>query len=96
MTRFTLMGAAAVSLLALAAPAIAGPAGKHRGHHHHRHYVRDVHVRDVRVIRPALPVQDALRYGYGTGCHSFPSGYGGLYRDGAYPGNVYDNCFVAY
>jgi hypothetical protein len=91
MTRFTLIGAVAVSLLALAAPAMAGPAGTHRGHHRHRHYVRD-----VRIIRPALPVQDALRYGYGTGCHSFPSGYGGLYRDGVYPGNVYDNCFTSY
>jgi hypothetical protein len=29
--------------------------------------------------------------GYGTGKWAYHSGYGGLYGDGYYPGNVYDN-----
>jgi hypothetical protein len=35
-----------------------------------------------------LPVQDALHFGYGAGVCGYHSGYGGLYGDGLYPGNV--------
>jgi hypothetical protein len=66
---------AAVLSLMVATPALAKP------HDYHRQYVQD----------PELPVQDALRLGYGTGKTAYHSGYGGLYGDGSYPGNVYDN-----
>ena len=88
MTSFRLIGATALSLvLALATPAMAGHSGKHHGHHHRS---------PDRVTQSELSVQDALRLGFGTGCRSFPSGYGGLYRDGIYPDNVYGSCFAAY
>ena len=76
MTNFRLIGATALSLL-LATPAMA----MHGGYHHH----------DGQVIRSGLPVQDALRLGYGTGYKTYHSGYGGLCGDGLYPGNVYEN-----
>jgi hypothetical protein len=42
------------------------------------------HRRDTRD----LPVQDALHFGYSAGECGYHSGYGGLYGDGYYPGNV--------
>jgi len=85
MTRFKLIGATALTL-ALAAPAMA----------------RDVHhVKGAlagAVVYPHAfsydrdqPVEDALRLGYGQGYSYYPSGYGGLYGDGIYPGNVITN-----
>jgi hypothetical protein len=38
--------------------------------------------------RHELPVQDALHFGYSSGRCGYHSGYGGLYGDGLYPGNV--------
>lgn len=38
--------------------------------------------------RHDLPVQDALHFGYSSGQCGYHSGYGGLYGDGLYPGNV--------
>jgi hypothetical protein len=35
-----------------------------------------------------LPVVDATHFGYGSGRCGYHSGYGGLYGDGYYPGNV--------
>jgi hypothetical protein len=78
MTNFRLIAAAALSLV-LATPAIAM-----QHHNYHPHFGQ--------VVPDDLPVQDALRLGYGTGCRTYPSGYGGLYGDGLYPGSVYDNC----
>jgi len=77
MTNFRLIGAAVLSLV-LATPAMA------MHHNYHPHFGQ--------VVPDDLPVQDALRLGYGTGCRTYPSGYGGLYGDGLYPGDVYDNC----
>jgi hypothetical protein len=37
---------------------------------------------------PNLPVENALRWGYSQGYRQYPSGFGGLYGDGQYPGNV--------
>lgn len=37
---------------------------------------------------PRLPVENALRWGYSQGYSYYPSGWGGLYGDGRYPGNV--------
>ena len=91
MTRFRLAGAAALLLalslpLAFAAPAAAGDLAKHRAH------VRnpDKLVHD-KLLHAKLPVQDATRWGYGTGYKTTHSGFGGLYGDGRYPGNVYDD-----
>jgi hypothetical protein len=83
MTNFKLIGAIALSV-ALATPAMAGgDLGKHAGYHHR--YVR------VLAAPRGLPVQDALRWGYGTGYRTFHTGFGGLYGDGNYPGNVYND-----
>lgn len=35
-----------------------------------------------------LPVQDSVHFGYDSGRCGYHSGYGGLYGDGYYPGNV--------
>jgi len=75
MMKFKFVGAAVLSLM-LGTPAMAA----HQGYHHYG-----------QVRHDDLPVQDALRLGYGTGKWAYHSGYGGLYGDGYYPGNVYDN-----
>jgi hypothetical protein len=75
MKNFKFVGAAVLSLM-LGSPAMAA----HHGYHHYG-----------QVRHDDLPVQDALRLGYGTGKWAYHSGYGGLYGDGDYPGNVYDN-----
>jgi hypothetical protein len=48
------------------------------------------HRYDNRVGRE-LPVVDATHFGYGSGRCAYHSGYGGLYGDGYYPGNVCDD-----
>ena len=40
---------------------------------------------------PNLPVENALRWGYSQGYSNYPSGWGGLYGDGRYPGNTLSN-----
>jgi len=37
---------------------------------------------------PNLPIENALRWGYSQGYADYPSGFGGLYGDGRYPGNT--------
>jgi hypothetical protein len=82
MTNFRLIGAAALSLaVALATPAMAG-SGKH-GRYHHRY------VRDLDAPPKGLTVENATRWGYGQGYGAPHTGFGGLYGDGNYPGNVY-------
>jgi hypothetical protein len=85
MTKFGLIGTAAL-LLALAAPAMARDAqhakGPKRGTAAHPH---------VYASGENLPVENALRWGYGQGYSYYPSGFGGLYGDGRYPGNVISN-----
>ena len=85
MTKFWLIGAAVLSLV-LAAPATArdihhlkGATAGEAADPHVFNYDRD------------LPVQDALRLGYSQGYSEYPSGFGGLYGDGLYPGNVISN-----
>jgi len=83
---FGLIGATALSLL-IAAPTMA------------RHVRIAEGEAPVSVVRPpiyynhhrALPVQDALRLGFGQGREYYPSGWGGLYGDGRYPGNTISN-----
>jgi len=40
---------------------------------------------------PSLPIENALRWGYSQGYQYYPSGFGGLYGDGRYPGNTIEN-----
>ena len=82
MTRFGLTGATAVALtLALAAPAMAVDNG------HHAKGVQRSAAPDA-YAEPNLPVEHALLWGYSQGYYNYPSGFGGLYGDGRYPGNV--------
>jgi hypothetical protein len=49
-------------------------------------------TRDMTALTdPHLPVETALRWGYSQGYRTYPSGFGGLYGDGRYPGNVISN-----
>lgn len=84
MTKFGLIGAAALSLT-LAAPAMA------RDIHHVKQPVRGAAANAYAYADPRLPVQDALRWGYSQGYSYYPSGWGGLYGDGRYPGNTISN-----
>jgi hypothetical protein len=87
MREFNWIAATALALaVALAAPAAAGDPGKHRSHVRHS----DKLPHD-KLLHAELPVLDATRWGYGTGYKASRSGYGGLYGDGRYPGNVYDD-----
>jgi len=82
MIKFGLIGASALSLtLALAAPAMA------RDLHHAKHPVRAANAYAYYGERN-LPVENALRWGYSQGYSDYPSGFGGLYGDGRYPGNT--------
>jgi len=91
MVRFGLIGATALSLtLALAAPSMAGdmqPTSAHRAK------VRTAPPRPIfnYVGEPSLPIENALRWGYSQGYQYYPSGFGGLYGDGRYPGNTIEN-----
>jgi hypothetical protein len=74
-----LIGAAACSLiLALVASAMAQDTRPVRNSARAMMAARDPH----------LPVENALRWGYSQGYSNYPSGFGGLYGDGRYPGNV--------
>jgi hypothetical protein len=84
MTKFGLIGATALSLT-LAAPALAGDVHPAKG------ATRAAPVNAYASAEPRLPVQDALRWGYSQGYSNYPSGWGGLYGDGRYPGNTISN-----
>ena len=85
MTNFKVVGAAAFVLsLAFAAPAMAAD-----GHHVKVPVRSAVPYPDAYAYaEPRLPVENALRWGYSQGYRDYPSGFGGLYGDGRYPGNV--------
>jgi len=87
MTKFGLIGATALSL-ALAVPAFAGDTQR-TGVQHPKHQPRNAVV--YPNAEPNLPVENALRWGYSQGYSQYPSGFGGLYGDGRYPGNVISN-----
>jgi hypothetical protein len=82
MIKFALVGATSLSLM-LVTPAMA------RSPYHARaHAVGRVVAANV---EPTLPIENALRWGYSQGYSYYPSGFGGLYGDGRYPGNVVAN-----
>jgi hypothetical protein len=84
MKRFCLIGVSALSLvLAFAATASAQDRDT-------RHVRRAGHGTTV-AGDPNLPVENALRWGYSQGYSDYPSGFGGLYGDGRYPGNTISN-----
>jgi hypothetical protein len=84
MTKFGLIGATAL-ILTLAAPAMA------RDIHHAKGQMRDAAANAYAYAEPRLPIENALRWGYSQGTSYYPSGWGGLYGDGRYPGNVISN-----
>jgi len=94
MFRFALMGATALSLtLILAAPSAAGD---DQGAATAPRAKRQVHrvpppPYPNNLYDPNLPIENALRWGYSQGYQHYPSGFGGLYGDGRYPGNTIDN-----
>ncbi|HLI98318.1 MAG TPA: hypothetical protein VKT76_01255 [Bradyrhizobium sp.] len=81
MIRLSLMIASVLSF-AFAAPAMA------QNSHHAKPLRHHVVAADP---DPNLPVENALRWGYSQGYSNYPSGWGGLYGDGRYPGNVISN-----
>ena len=87
MTKFGLIGATALTL-ALTVPAIAGDTQR-AGVQHPKRHMRSVAVDPS--LDPSLPVENALRWGYSQGYSNYPSGFGGLYGDGRYPGNTISN-----
>jgi hypothetical protein len=96
MFRFASIGAAALSLmLTLPVPAAAGDVQSTNGQPVKRH-VRTVPPPPPRAFynnfgEPNLPIENALRWGYSEGYQYYPSGFGGLYGDGRYPGNTISN-----
>lgn len=89
MTGLRLTGAAALLLafslpLALATPAMADD-GHHKKHRHHSYRT----LEDPDAPPKGLTVENAVRWGYGQGYGAAHTGFGGLYGDGYYPGNVY-------
>ena len=81
MAKLSLIASAlSLGLAVLVAPAMAGEA------HHVRH-----HTRIAAQTEPNLPIENALRWGYSQGYSNYPSGFGGLYGDGRYPGNTVSN-----
>ncbi len=84
MRRFGLIGVSALSLLL----AFATTASAHKYKHHTRHVV---YPPVVVAGEPNLPIENALRWGYSQGYSHYPSGFGGLYGDGRYPGNTVSN-----
>jgi hypothetical protein len=89
MTKFGLIGVTVLSLT-LAAPAMA------RDIHHaksptHAAVPRVAAAKAYAASQPNLPIENALRWGYSQGYSNYPSGYGGLYGDGRYPGNTISN-----
>ena len=84
MTKFRIIGVAALSLV-LAGPAMAansGGSGMHRVHH--KHYGRAVHTMPAQ----RMSAQDSDHIDLGIARPTYPSGWGGPYHDGGYPGSV--------
>ena len=80
MTKFWLIGATTLSLT-LAVPALA-----------EKGQVRTAAPRpNPNNVGENLPIENALRWGYSQGYSYYPSGFGGLYGDGRYPGNTISN-----
>ena len=87
MTKLGLIGVSALSLmLAFATPAMAN--GVHHATHRAKLAPRVGPYGYGVYGEPGLPVDQAIRFGYSQGYANYPSGWGGLYGDGRYPGNT--------
>jgi hypothetical protein len=85
MIKFGLIGASVLTL-AVAAPAMA------RDIQHAKQPMRGAAANAYAYYgEPNLPIENALRWGYSQGYTNYPSGFGGLYGDGRYPGNTVSN-----
>lgn len=67
--------------------ALVAPATAQNGRQN-THPVRKPPAAATAAGEPNLPITNALRWGYSQGYSYYPSGFGGLYGDGRYPGNV--------
>jgi hypothetical protein len=89
--RFRLIEATTLSLvLAVVSPAMAGDMQQSPAQHS-KGQVHPARVYASSPNDPSLPVENALRWGYSQGYSNYPSGWGGLYGDGRYPGNTVSN-----
>ena len=86
MVKFGFTGAVMLSL-ALAIGATAVHAQTVDGHKYRRH-LQAAPPPPLAYGEPELPIENALRWGYSQGYTNYPSGFGGLYGDGRYPGNT--------
>ena len=78
--------------LVLAVPATAGDNQSTATAQHAKRQVRRVPPPyPNNIYDPSLPIENALRWGYSQGYQHYPSGFGGLYGDGRYPGNTIEN-----
>jgi hypothetical protein len=87
MTKFRIIGAAALSLV-LAGPALAassGGSGMHRVGH--THYGRVIHT----MPPQRMSAQDFDHFDRGIARPTYHSGWGGPYHDDDYPGSVDQN-----
>src|SRR5690242_16300860 len=94
MIRFASTGAVALSLtLAIAVPAVAGDRQNASTRRDNRQVRTVPRVTPGAIIigEPNLPIENALRWGYAEGYQYYPSGFGGLWGDGRYPGNTISN-----
>jgi hypothetical protein len=92
MIKSGLIGAMSLSLVfALGAPTFARDVQQGSSVKHYKRHARTVPPPAVAYGEPNLPVEDALRWGYSQGYQYYPSGFGGLYGDGRYPGNTIEN-----
>ena len=92
MIKFGLVGATAIALT-LAAPALASDPQPPQAKGQSRTTVPRANVSN---IEQTLPIENALRWGYSQGYSYYPSGFGGLYGDGRYPGNTISNPYHPY
>jgi hypothetical protein len=91
MVKLGLIGVAVFSLTVVTlTPAGANDVQTANGHQSKRHLRVPPHSA-IAYGDPNLPVENALRWGYSQGYSNYPSGWGGLYGDGRYPGNVISN-----
>jgi hypothetical protein len=86
MTKFRIIGAAALSLV-LAGPAMAASGGSGMHRVHHKHYGRVIHTMPVQK----MSAQDYDHFDFGIARPTYHSGWGGPYHDGDYPGSVDQN-----
>jgi len=83
MTKFRIIGAAALSLV-LAGPALAaGSVGGYR--------MQGMHYQPSSLVVHRMPAQDSDHFDFGIARPTYHSGWGGPYGDGDYPGSVDEN-----